>query len=70
VNWVKDAVLGEDACRVWTNGGPQIRSELRNATLRLLHRNGPGQIAAALRHLAAFPLKAVHLVIQGRITDR
>ena len=69
VHWVKDVVLGEDACRVRTNGGPQILSGLRNAALRLLHRNGLGQIAAALRHLAAFPMKAIQLVTQGRITD-
>ena len=69
LHWVKDVVLGEDACRVRTGGGPQILSGLRNAALRLLHGNGLGQIASALRHLAAFPMKAVQLVTQGRITD-
>lgn len=69
LHWVKDVVLGEDACRVRTDGGPQVLSGLRGAALRLLHRNGLSQIAAALRHLAAFPLKAVQLVTQGRITD-
>jgi hypothetical protein len=66
---VKDVGLGEDAGRVRTNGGPQIPSGLRNAALRLLHRNGLGQVASALRHLAAFPMKAVQLVTQGKITD-
>lgn len=69
LHWVKDVVLGEDACRVRTNGGPQVLSGLRNATLCLLHRNGLNKIASALRHLAAFPMKAVQLVTQGRITD-
>ena len=69
LHWVKDVVLGEDACRVRSNGGPQILSGLRNAALHLLHGNGLGQIASALRHLAAFPLKAVQLVTQGRIAD-
>ena len=69
LHWVKDVVLGEDACRVRSNGGPQILSGLRNAALHLLHGNGLGQIASALRHLAAFPLKAVQLVTQGRIVD-
>jgi hypothetical protein len=69
LHWVKDVVLGEDACRVRTNGGPQILSGLRNATLCLLHRNGLSKIASALRHLATFPMKAVQLVTQGRITD-
>jgi len=69
LHWVKDVVLGEDACRVRTGGGPQILSGLRGAALRLLNRNGLSQIASALRHLAAFPLKAVQLVTQGQITD-
>lgn len=51
-----------------TGDGPQILAGLRNAGLGLLHRNGLHRIAAALRHLAAFPLKAVQLVTQGRIT--
>jgi hypothetical protein len=69
VHWVKDVVLGEDACRVRTAAGPQVLSGLRNAALRLLHRNRLGQIASALRHLAAFPLKAVQLVTVGQLTD-
>lgn len=69
LHWVKDVVLGEDACRVRTHGGPQILSGLRNAALGLLHQNGLGQIASALRHLAAFPLKAIQLVTLGRIAD-
>jgi len=69
LHWVKDVVLGEDACRVRTGDGPQILSGLRNAALRLLRRNGLCRIAAALRHLAAFPMKAVQLVTQDRITD-
>jgi predicted transposase YbfD/YdcC len=69
LHWVKDVVLGEDACRVRSGHGPQVLSGLRNAALCLLHRNGMSQVAAALRHLAAFPMKAVQLVTQGRITD-
>jgi predicted transposase YbfD/YdcC len=69
LHWVKDVVLGEDACRVRGGRGPQVLSGLRNAALRLLHGNGLGKIASALRHLAAFPMKAVQLVTQGRITD-
>ncbi len=69
VHWVKDVVLGEDGCRVRTGDGPQVLSGLRNAALRLLHGNGLHKIAEALRHLAAFPVKAVQLVTQGQITD-
>ena len=69
LHWVKDVVLGEDACRVRSGRGPQVLSGSRNATLCLLHQNGLSKIASALRHLAAFPMKAVQLVTQGRITD-
>lgn len=69
LHWVKDVVMGEDACRVRSGRGPQILAGLRNAALRLLHRNNLGRIASALRHLAAFPTKAVQLVTQGRIAD-
>jgi Transposase DDE domain len=69
LHWVKDVVLGEDACRVRTRDGPQILAGLRNAALRLLRGNGFDQIATALRHLAAFPAKAVQLVMQGTICD-
>ena len=69
LHWVEDVVLGEDACRVRTDDGPQVLSGLRNAALRLLHRNGLSRIASVLRHLAAFPLKAVQLVTLGRIAD-
>jgi predicted transposase YbfD/YdcC len=67
VHWVKDVVLGEDACRVRTQAGPQILSGLRNAVLRLLHSNRLSKIASALRHLAAFPMKAVQLATQGHL---
>jgi len=69
LHWVKDVVLGEDACRVHSGRAPQILAGLRNAALRLLHKNKLSGIASALRHLAAFPMKAVQLVTQGRITD-
>jgi predicted transposase YbfD/YdcC len=69
LHWVKDVLLGEDACRVRTGRGPQIRAGLRNAALRLLHTNRLNRSASALRHLAAFPMKSVQLVTQGRIVN-
>jgi predicted transposase YbfD/YdcC len=69
LHWVKDVVLGEDACRVRTEGGPQLLAGLRNAALRLLHRSGIHQIAAGLRHLAAFPEKAIQLVTRSTPKD-
>ena len=69
LHWVKDVVLGEDACRVRTEGGPQLLAGLRNAALRLLRRSGIRQIAAGLRHLAAFPEKAIQLVKRSTAND-
>ena len=46
LHWVKDVVLGEDACRVRTGDGPQILSGLRNAALRLSATNTIGDIRA------------------------
>jgi hypothetical protein len=69
LHWVRDVVLGEDACRVRSGRGPQILAGLRNAALRLLHRNNMSAIASALRHLAAFPMKAIQLVTRNQITD-
>ncbi len=69
LHWVKDVVLGEDDCRVRTGGGPQLLAGLRNAALRLLHRGGFHRIAAALRHLAAFPEKAIELVTRPMTKD-
>jgi hypothetical protein len=66
---VKDMVHGEDACRVRTRDGPEVLAGLRSATLRLLRGNGFDQFAAALRHLAAFPAKAVQLVTRGTMSD-
>lgn len=69
LHWVKDVVLGEDACRVRSGRAPQILAGLRNAALRLLHTNKMNNVASALRHFAAFPTKAIQLVTQGQIND-
>jgi predicted transposase YbfD/YdcC len=62
VHHVRDATLGEDACRVRTGSAPGVLSGVRNATLTVLRASGESNIAAALRHLAAIPQKAVELV--------
>lgn len=62
LHYVRDVTLGEDACRVRSGAAPQAMACLRNAAVRLLGGVNPGNIAAAVRHLAAKPFKAIRLV--------
>lgn len=59
---VRDVSAGEDACRVRTGSAPEVLAGLRNASLTVLRADGHRNIAAAFRHLAAVPQKAVDLV--------
>jgi hypothetical protein len=61
-HWVRDVVLGEDACLIRSGAAPQAVAACRNLTLALLRRAGYPCIAAALRTLAARPAVAVALV--------
>lgn len=62
LHYVRDVTLGEDACRVRSGPAPQILAEVRNAALHLLVGVNAKNIAAAIRHLAAKPFKAVRLI--------
>lgn len=62
VHHVRDGTCGEDACRARTASGPEVLAGMRNATLTVLRASGASNIAAALRHLAAIPQKAIELV--------
>ena len=62
VHYVRDVSAGEDACRVKTASAPEVLAGVRNATLTVLRASGESNIAAAFRHLAAVPAKAVELV--------
>lgn len=64
LHYVRDVSAGEDACRVRTASAPEILAAMRNATLTVLRAAGEPNIAAAFRHLAAVPQKAIELVIQ------
>lgn len=61
---VRDVSLGEDACRVRSGSAPQVLAALRNTNLALLRRSGYRHTAAAQRHFAAHPDKALALVLQ------
>lgn len=62
VHYVRDVTCGEDACRVRTGSAPEVLAGLRNATRTVLRASGEANIAAAFRHLAAVPQKAIELV--------
>jgi predicted transposase YbfD/YdcC len=62
VHYVRDVTGGEDACRVRTANAPEVLAGLRNATHAVLRASGEPNLAAALRHLAAAPRKAVELI--------
>jgi hypothetical protein len=61
-HWIRDVVLGEDACLIRSGAAPQAMAACRNLVLALLRRAGYLHIAAALRTLAARPATAVALV--------
>lgn len=62
LHYVRDVTMGEDACRVRSGAAPQILAAVRNAALHLLEGINSKNIAAAIRTLAAKPIKAVRLV--------
>ena len=62
LHYVRDVSAGEDACRVRTANAPEVLAGIRNAALTALRARGESNIAAAFRHLAAVPQKAVELV--------
>jgi hypothetical protein len=64
LHWVRDVSCGEDDCRVRMGEAPEVLAGMRNATLTVLRASGLENRAAAFRHLAAVPLKAVQLVTE------
>lgn len=62
LHYVRDVSAGEDACRVKTGSAPEVLAGLRNASLTVLRASGQSNIAAAFRHMAAVPQKAVELI--------
>jgi hypothetical protein len=62
LHYVRDVTLGEDACRVRSGSAPQVLAAVRNAARHLLGGINRKNIAAAIRHLAAKPFKALRLV--------
>lgn len=61
-HWVRDVDFGEDASQQRSGNAPQIMAALRNAAETLLRRGGFTAIAAARRHFARRPGKALTLI--------
>jgi len=62
-HYVRDVTFGEDRSRLRTGHAPQVMAALRNLVLTLIRRTGTTQIAAYRRHLAAYPAKALRLLL-------
>jgi len=67
LHWVRDVVMGEDACRVRSGSAPQVLAATRNTVIGLLHRAGAKSIASAQRRLAWNPQLALKLI--GALPD-
>jgi hypothetical protein len=61
LHYVRDVVLGEDACRVRCGSTPQLLAGLRNVVVRLARRVGKG-VTAAARYWYLHPLQAIDLL--------
>jgi predicted transposase YbfD/YdcC len=59
LHYLRDTTFAEDASRVRTGAGPQVMACLRNLAIGALCRVGPVNLAAALRHHARDPTRAV-----------
>lgn len=62
LHWVRDVNYDEDRSQVRKGNGPQVMAPLRNLSIALLRLAGAINIAAAIRHMAAHPDKAVRLL--------
>jgi hypothetical protein len=59
---VRDTTPREDACRVRRGRGAEVLAGLRGAIVHLLARAGHANRAAALRHFAVYPVRALELL--------
>jgi predicted transposase YbfD/YdcC len=62
VHWVRDVTFDEDRSQARCGAIPQVMAALRNLAISLLRLAGFVSIAAATRHLAALPWKALALL--------
>jgi predicted transposase YbfD/YdcC len=71
LHWVRDAVFGEDRCRVRSGQAPQVLAAMRNLAISLFRLAGFASVTAGLRHYAAHQRAATYLVVRPpRIAPR
>lgn len=63
LHWVRDVVFDEDRSQVRTGNAPRVMATLRSTTISLLRLAGWTTIAAALRHHARDPHRAITLLL-------
>lgn len=63
LHWVRDVTFGEDHSQVRTGRAPQVMATCRNLVISLARLDGWTNIAAALRHYARHPHRAINLVL-------
>jgi len=59
LHWVRDVTFDEDRSQVRTSNAPRVMATLRNTAISLLRMTGWTNIAAALRHHARHPDRAL-----------
>lgn len=64
LHWRRDVTLAEDACTVSRGQTPQVLATLNNAILALADKIGVTNLAAQQRIFAAFPDRALSLLLQ------
>lgn len=59
LHWVRDVTFGEDHSQIRTGRAPQVMATCRNLVISLARLDGWTNIAAALRHYARHPHRAI-----------
>lgn len=62
LHWIRDVTFAEDHSQVRTGHGPAVMATLRNFAISRHRLDGATNIAAACRHVARHPARAVRLI--------
>jgi len=66
IHWVRDVVFDEDRSQVRTGNAAHAMASVRNTVISLLRLTGATSIAAALRHHARAPDRAITCLLENR----
>jgi predicted transposase YbfD/YdcC len=64
LHWIRDVTFDEDRSQVRTGHAAQVMASLRNTAINLLRLAGATNIAAALRHHARGPTRAINCLLE------